>query len=67
MDTAHGVLILTQAVTNPPPIAIIAPVGEQNLRNPSFQMDASGSGDSEGEADHSAAAVAKVALFLMSK
>jgi hypothetical protein len=45
MDTAHGVLILSEAVTRPVPVAVIAAVGSQSNRAGfrSFDMDGSGS------------------------
>lgn len=45
IDTAHGVLILSEAVTRPVPVAVIAAVGSQSNRAGSraFDMDGSGS------------------------
>lgn len=45
MDTAHGVLILSDAVTTPVPVAVIAAVGSQSNKAGfrSFDLDGSGS------------------------
>lgn len=45
MDTAHGVLILSDAVTTPVPVAVIAELGSQTNKAGyrAFAMDASGS------------------------
>ncbi len=43
LSTAHGVLVLTKAVTKPLPVPIIAPVLPQSIRSIPFTLDASGS------------------------